>query len=413
MSDPYDSSRFAYHELVQLARADGRIHETERRVLDRFAQHLGISVRKAKRYRRICRRCVAEFPEDPQRQLTLLKMLARIAFADGTLQDSERRFFERLVDDFSVSRTCLAQVLEEAETSAHRHAHIDRRWCLVVVALVVLTCAFAWNRANRKPDEMTGFKTLDGQVRPALLLVLTRFDLRHRSKPTRRMSATGTGFFVTDDGLAITNKHVLQPWRFRGKALDLIAAGYTLAADSVVTLAWPEGARVLGRKRKPIVATAFRTSDGSLQVVGLAPDAELPFGKRPEALRKDGLFCHAHDDGDLALLRCAVRAPVVAVLLAETSDDVRRLDPVLAIGYPRGLRLLEGVRAVSSPAVGRVRKIETTITTTTPLVGGNSGGPLVDRNGRVIGIATRSFGMATLAVSIRVEHARALLRKHR
>ena len=131
--------------------------------------------------------------------------------------------------------------------------------------------------------------------------------------------------------------------------------------------------------------------------------------RRPEHLRIDGLFCHRNDDGDLALLRCRVDRKVASIPLAPASSQVHRLDPVLVLGYPRGLHLLETSRATSTPTVGRVRKTEATIFVTAPIVSGNSGGPLMDTDGRVIGIATRTFGSATLAACLRVEHAHALL----
>ena len=43
---------------------------------------------------------------------------------------------------------------------------------------------------------------------------------------------------------------------------------------------------------------------------------------------------------------------------------------------------------------------------TAGVVGGNSGGPLVDRRGRVVGIITRVFkGTETLGSCLRIEHA--------
>lgn len=413
MSDPNESSHYAFHELVLLARADRELRAPEQRVLDRFAAHLGISARKTKHYLRVCKRRARDFPQDPQRQLDLLKMLARVAYSDGTMQDEERRFFEQLSNDFSIPRTRLAHVLEEAEAKAHRHVHLDRRWLCAALVAVAITGTLGWIWAHNQPDEMTGFKELDDTIRPTLLLVHTRFTLHHPTQPPRRLSATGTGFFVSRDGLAITNKHVVQPWRFLGKAVDLIAQGYTVAAEDVDTLAWREGVRALDQNDLPHHRTAFKTSDGTLQLVSMAPDAELAANKRPSHLRVGNVFVHANDNGDLAVLRCAIQARVAPAPLAVRSSDVRRLDPIMVLGYPRGLHLLESARAVSSPSVGRVRKVEDTIYVTAPVVGGNSGGPLIDRSGQIIGIATRTSGAATLACCLRVEHVQTLVSRVR
>ena len=413
MAPPNESTHFAFQELVLLARIDRRVQGSEARVLARFARHLQIPERKARQYLRVSRRRAADFPQDEQRQLDLLRMLARVAYSDGVLQPQERQFFDRLADDFGIPRTRIANVLEEAEHRAHRHSHLDRRWLCAVLLGLVLVTTIGWIWASSRPDEMVGFKALDDALRPSLLLVHTRYVLEHPTADAKQLSATGTGFFVSADGLAVTNKHVLQPWRFQGRAVELLANGYDLDADSVRTWAWREGETVLRGDRSPSPATAFRRGDGTLEVVALAPDAELAVARRPVALRKTGLFVHANDNGDLAILRCKVRTPVAAVTLADASDSVRRLDPIMVLGYPRGLHLLESTRAVSSPSVGRVRKIEQTIYVTAPVVGGNSGGPLVNADGRIVGVATRTSGASTLACCLRIEHARALLRRIR
>ncbi|MCB9883065.1 MAG: trypsin-like peptidase domain-containing protein [Planctomycetes bacterium] len=409
MGEPSESAHFAFQELARLAHADGMMLDGERSTLERFARHLGIPSHKARRYYKLSRRRAREFPEDPQRQLDLLVMLARVAYSDGVLQEAERRYFERLTDEFGIPRTRLAHVLEQAETHADRHARIERRWLCATALGLLAALTITWIVLANKPDEMTGFKELDDRLRPSLLLVHTRFRLVHDHEPARFQSATGTAFFVSTDGLAITNKHVVRPWLFSGSAQDLLAEGYRIDEASVETLAWQEGQRVLDDRRRPIDETAFSTNSRTLQVVGTAPDAVLPMSERASHLRKEGLFCHANDNGDLALLRCTVRGPVVIAPLAAESASVRRLDPVMVLGYPRGLHLLESNFAASTPTVGRVRKNEATIYVTAPIVPGNSGGPLFDHAGHVIGIATRTFGSATLAGCLRVEHAHALL----
>ena len=133
--------------------------------------------------------------------------------------------------------------------------------------------------------------------------------------------ARGTGFFASEDGLVITNKHVIQPWRFQGKSADRLAQGYVLDPEEVETFAWREDDQVLRGQGQPNYKTAFRTSDKSLEVVRLAPDAELPLKRRPEHLRRLNLFIHANDNGDIAILRCAVDERCVSATLATSTKQ--------------------------------------------------------------------------------------------
>ena len=407
--DPSASSELAFIELLALARSDGVLHADEERVLERFRALLSISRTKAVRYRRVCLRRAARFPDGDAQQLDLLVMLARVAYSDGVLQPEERQFFARVAGEFGVSSVRLARVLEEAESEALRRRRRRTLGWAAAAAAVVVFVAVVWWAERRGKDEMQVFRAVDRSVRPALLLVHTRYTLRHPSAPAYTVAATGTGFYVDPRGYLLTNKHVVQPWRFPGRGLDLLAQGYRLDEDSIETLAWPEGTAVLDAARELNRAAAFSTAAGTLAVAAMAADSARPRLRRPRHLRDVDVFCHAGDDHDLALLRCTVSAPVAVAPLADSTDALRRLDPVMVLGYPRGLDLLESQRIESSPAVGRVRRGDRTIFVTAPIVGGNSGGPLLGVDGRVLGIATRTGGDATLACCIRIERGRALL----
>lgn len=100
---------------------------------------------------------------------------------------------------------------------------------------------------------------------------------------------------------------------------------------------------------------------------------------------------------DLALLRMP-RSGVAAAALAD-SDAVRVGDLVVALGHPFGVRrtLTAGVVHALAPAPpGGRRWIHADVR----LAPGNSGGPLADTAGRVVGINTMMAGGLALAIPI-------------
>ncbi|QDT71508.1 S1C family serine protease [Lacipirellula limnantheis] len=99
---------------------------------------------------------------------------------------------------------------------------------------------------------------------------------------------------------------------------------------------------------------------------------------------------------DLALVRLAARDLPFAEL--GDSDSLRVGQLVIAMGNPLGFRSTVSTGVVS--ATGRAmrgvggRLIENVIQHTAPLNPGNSGGPLVDSRGRVVGVNTAIIAMA-------------------
>ena len=116
----------------------------------------------------------------------------------------------------------------------------------------------------------------------------------------------------------------------------------------------------------------------------------------------------ANDNHDLALLK-AEGGPFRPVRTV-TGRLPEKLDPVMVLGFPRGLDILEKGVAESSPSLGTVRKVEDTIYVTAPIIPGNSGGPVFDGEGAVIGIATRVVqGTETLGICLKSDHFLKLL----
>ena len=175
---------------------------------------------------------------------------------------------------------------------------------------------------------------------------------------------TGTGFVVAP-GVVVTNAHVVAP-------LD------------------PQRVYVVNRRLgRPI----------TVQVAAQTPD---PAPGRP----------------DFALLRLPADAPALSPL--GLTRVASRLDPVIAAGFPQAIMqtdanfqaLLEGNArsipelAVTDGLISAVQNLPSGLTVmphTAAISRGNSGGPLVDRCGRVVGVNT--FGFFNAEQGERVSYA--------
>jgi S1-C subfamily serine protease len=220
--------------------------------------------------------------------------------------------------------------------------------------------------------------------------------------PVREVEYLGTGFLVDRRGLVLTNRHVAEPW-------------------------WNDDeARSLGEQ-------GFRPRLTTLRAFFLRQ-------KEPFALTLGALAEHA----DMALLRCDLRGlRLPALPLDRSGRGAVAGQPVLLVGFPAGIEAMlakadAGVaRAVLESAGTSSARIsealaerglvrpsttqghivdvtETDVVFDAPTTQGGSGGPLLNRNGIVIGVSyavLAHFGGNSFAVPIR--HALPLLTQAR
>jgi len=122
----------------------------------------------------------------------------------------------------------------------------------------------------------------------------------------------------------------------------------------------------------------------------------------------DASIAATSQDYDLAVLKLMGAAPEHATLELGTIQQVRQGQEVLAIGTPMGLFQNTVTRGI----VSSLRQLDKVVVlqTDTALNPGNSGGPLLDHTGRVVGINTMGFrGSQGLNFAVAIDHAKALL----
>ena len=219
---------------------------------------------------------------------------------------------------------------------------------LLAAAFLSAICAFAQPPAGRSDslhDFSASLEGLSQRVNRSVVQIFSSsYALSDDSQAGQavatvtRQLATGTGVILSSDGFIVTNAHVVS----NARTVRVRLASPRTQGQSIL----PAGARLLDAK-----------------VVGVDRGTDLAVVKIP--------------------------ASNLAYLELGDSEGLRQGQLVLAFGNPLGLENSVSMGIVSS--VARQIKPDDTmiyIQTDAPINPGNSGGPLVDADGRVIGINT-------------------------
>lgn len=429
--------------MIRVAYADNDFTRQEKRLIDRLARSFGIGrlainglcleIERELGIRRKLRLSQTALAVTVIVSAAIIIYLITLFSERSDLQQQETQIsFDELKQEMGLERTsaeeALAQINQTYEAIAEKESALadriaelekmtaERQRSLETLgreqrekqASVIHEMARLRSELTRIRTKNMIFQEIEKEYNDSIVLIFNAYDLVTKQDRVSR-SSMGSGFVVSSQGHIVTNKHVVQPWKFSAEDIALLDNGYTIDPASMLLAAWPAGEEIKTKNDFLNLPTAYSNVAGTLALHKATPDTfETKVHQLASGVTFQGQF-HTGNEGDLAVLKATSNDPFKAIPLALADDELEKLDPVMVLGFPIGLNILESTRAETSPSLGEVRKIERSIMVTAPIFPGNSGGPLVDLEGHVVGVASGIYGESTLGTCIPTSHIFELL----
>ncbi|KPJ78159.1 MAG: hypothetical protein AMJ54_04885 [Deltaproteobacteria bacterium SG8_13] len=271
-----------------------------------------------------------------------------------------------------------------------------RRWLLLVAGGLILVTAIglaSWlHFAPTLRDSESRLAGYANRYAGSVGFVLVEYWVKDERQIYYRGRSEGTAFLVDAQGYVLTNRHVACPWLTDQNIYVLLhrLGPHPLQLEYRAFL-WFEGQQAF--KRVPELSSSEQLDDvyhldraystrgkRQLQILGVA---------RAPSSTRERITSPLQDD--FAVLKIdPVPAGLTPLPLDERSDpsDIPKLLPVIALGFPLGSST-QGATVNVSVTRGHVRRtFENFLQVDTSLYRGNSGGPVIDLHGKVIGIAS-------------------------
>jgi V8-like Glu-specific endopeptidase len=247
---------------------------------------------------------------------------------------------------------------------------------------------------------------------------------------TQPFSSMGTGFFVSEDGKIVTNKHIAVPWDYLSPDLEEKIRTYmAYILNNIQDIQVQKYNNIIDERNiNYIRANIRRIRNNNIKSIrGKTITLRAGFyNKYYESLEKfepcKVLKTSNEQEIDLAILQIndKVLPPsvkkIIDVSKAETEDKKLRVgDRLTTIGYPQGASLNyrpdeEGLKPIIKTGNLQRDLSAYSFDINVEVLGGSSGSPVFNDNKQLVGVINSGYsGTSTFAKGILAKHIKKLL----
>lgn len=268
---------------------------------------------------------------------------------------------------------------------------------MVVMLLVVIVGIVSFNLFyfHRNPGSGEAeFTEFVDRYANSIGFLMVEYWLKDENRVVYKNNVEGTAFLVDPEGYLLTNRHVACPW-LEDASLFRVYQQYRLI-DRPLEMGhrmffWFEGEKAFNRL--PALKDSVELSDSYYLSSAFRSDGthDLRIAGVPRTSDKTGEMVRSPFKHDFAVLKIEDIPEGLTPLPLETTHaaaDIQRLSPVIILGFPLGNRTQDD-HVNASVTRGHVRRTsKEIIQVDSSIYKGNSGGPALNKDGRVIGIAS-------------------------
>jgi len=325
------------------------------------------------------------------------KMLLKIMLAD----DPDLR-----PDSMAQVASSLSQITDkEIVTTQKKDPGKDirglKRWIrfavILLVLLVVLGILGWFYFAHFRQEEKPSLSDYANHYAGSVAFVVVDYQLMVKDNTVYRKRTEGTAFCVDSQGYFLTNRHVACPWLNDDELFQTVARLKYFGSSPHLAyrmFLWFEGQRAFKRLPESVQSSDLEDVYDINSAYRLDGPKRLKIAGVARPLVKSWQIIDSPLKDDFAVLKIdSVPEGLIPLPLDDKMTPVKlpKLTPVMTMGFPLGNRTQADTINVSV-STGYVRRtFGSMFQVDTSIYPGNSGGPVIDPRGRVVGIASSVY----------------------